>query len=178
MLFFVSMYILHIDVIIHYFTQTLPSLLSSWKGDYYNQSLSGFLTREVPNVLFRSIARIIMSLVLLAVTIVLYIKNKKKDQASYLLKIGIVLTLSVLLNSFSWQHHFVFLIPAYYFVFFYILKKVRNKRNYMIMLLISYILVGINFAHPSDIPTLIQSHVFYGAFLLYVETLYILYRYA
>lgn len=57
-----------LPIFINYYTHILPSLLSSWKGDYYNQALSGFLMRSVPDQTTRSYLRIILTMIFLIIT--------------------------------------------------------------------------------------------------------------
>jgi uncharacterized membrane protein len=143
----------------------LPTLLSSWKLDYYNQALSGVIGRSFGTVEFSIILRYILTVILFSITFIAVFKNKKKDFPSISLRFGTLITASLLINTFSWQHHFVWLIIPFYATFFYI-RKFKVGKKYIAALLISYFLISINFAHPEMLPLLLRSHVFFGAFLL------------
>lgn len=163
------------ELTLHFIFETIPSLLTSWKLDYYNQALSGFIGRSFG---IETFAIILKTSVSLFVTIVaLYIITKNEDDSFSMagLKFGTLITLSLILNNFSWQHHFVWMIIPFYATFYY-LKKIRAKRLYLVIVGISFLLISFNFKHPEGIPVLIQSHVLYGALLLLVLNLYFLHK--
>lgn len=144
------------------FLNIFPSLLNSWKLDYYNQAISGLIGRSFGVGKLSSSLKILISVILTSITfIVLFFKKTK----SYPLIFGILITLNLIINTFSWQHHFVFLIIPFFACFFAI-KKLKVKKYYFTGLIFSYFLVSINFRNPDVLPTILLSHVLFGSLLL------------
>lgn len=158
----------------YYIAKIAPDfLLSSWKLDYYNQSLAGLVGRSLGMGSVSAIVKNVISIGFIFWSFFVIYKNKKKDVLSTMLSIGIVMTLSILFNTFSWQHHFVWLIVPFYSTIFY-LKKIKAKNNYYLLIIISYVLVSINFPNPNILLVILQSHVFYGGLILLLLDLYLL----
>lgn len=151
--------------IISYFIQKIvPTLINSWKGDYYNQSLTGVLVRfGIYNN--RELIRNLLVLTITLPTLWIALLNKSKDKFVVNLIIGTLLTLNLLVNSFSWQHHFVWLLPSFLATYFY-LKKINAKNYFYYLLFLCYLLVSINLKYPLNFASFIQSHVFFGSLLL------------
>ena len=163
-------------VSIHFVEQTLPVLTSSLKTDYYNQALSGFLLRTFSlSSLEYNIVRIFVSILMIICT-VWVIAKKQFDKKFQLLEVSTFITLSLLLNTFSWQHHFVLLLLPLGVTYF-LLKKLQVSWGYFLILICSYLLVAMNAKSPQDLPVIFQSHVFWGALLLWVFDLYLLYKF-
>ncbi len=153
--------------------EILPTFFMSWKLDYYNQALSGFIGRELGVSQISTNLRLISTLAILAISYFAVFRNKGKDVLSFALKFGLLITTSLMINTFSWQHHFVWLVIPYYVITVYLRKNKRGKLFY-IFLFISYILVSINFPNPNLIPEIFRSHVFFGTLLLWLVNLYLL----
>jgi len=163
-----------IQITQYYFERIIPDfLLSSWKLDYYNQSFAGVIGRSFGTEYYSSMFKNIVSLVACGACLSVIYKNKKKDILTTMLSIGVIMTISILFNTFSWQHHFVWLIVPFYATIFY-LKKIKAKNNYYLLIAISYLLVSINFPNPNILPIFFQSHVFYGGIILLFVDLYLL----
>lgn len=161
------------DYILHFFFVTIPSLSSSWKLDYYNQALSGFIGRGLGVGELANIIKIVLGLIITFITLYLIGKNEKEGIFPDSLKFGILITLSLIVNNFSWQHHFVWLIIPFYITFIY-LKNINAKLFPYFILGISYILVSINFKDPQILPIFLQSHVLFGALILLMLNLFLL----
>lgn len=159
--------------IISYFLMTvLPTLLESWKAYYYNQSLSAFLIRELNNLELASMLRSAVSAILIISSFFLVWKFKNDDKSG-ILSISLLITLSLIVNTFSWQHHFVWLlIPL--FITFHFIKSNHLGTQYYFALGVSYLLMAANMKDPSSFPIFFQSHVLYGALLLYTLNVYLL----
>jgi len=152
------------EMITYFIQKIAPTLIDSWKGDYYNQSLTGVLVRfgiRNNRELIRNALELIIAVPILWITLL----NKSKDKFVINLTIGILLTLNLLINSFSWQHHFIWLLPSFFATFFY-LKRIKARNYLYYLLLLCYLLVSINLKYPLNFPILIQSHVFFGSLLL------------
>lgn len=158
-----------------YFLHTsLPALANSWKGDYYNQAFSGWLMRDVASPMLRDVLRLLFAGLLPTVTFFLVWKGGH-DRRSTLLGVSAVLTLGLMVNSFSWQHHYVWLLVPLLATFAVIRQDHLSWRYYLVLGL-SYILMAINLANPNMVAVPLQSHVLYGALLLYGLDLVLLTR--
>lgn len=155
------------EINIYYIQKIAPTLMDSWKGDYYSQSLSGLLTREISDLRERQILKNIISAGMLGLTFILLVLNKDVKRDELILKISTLINLNVLINGFSWQHHFVWMIIPLVSTFFYI----KNKKlgiSYFVILLASYILISFNFKDTNGINSVLLSHVFYGGVILWI----------
>jgi hypothetical protein len=159
----------------NYYWQHLFSVFSSAPVDYYNQALSGFLARQLDNLHLIGLLRIIISVFFIAFSFWIIIKKAKKDYSGKTLGFGLLITLNVFINGYAWQHHFVWLILPFLIVFFY-LKSKKLGLKYYSSLAISYLLVSGNFKNPSLLPIVFQSHVFFGAILLWLMIIDLLIR--
>jgi len=161
----------------YYIFKILPNfVLSSWKLEYYNQSLSGAVGRSFGTGAFSGILKTIIALVCIVGSFIVIIRNKQKDRLTFMMKIGILISLSLLFNTFSWQHHFVWMIIPFYASIFYLrsLKSLKSKFRIYLLISAAYILVSINFPNPNILPVILQSHVFYGGLLLLIIDLHLL----
>lgn len=166
-----SFLILRPEVNLFFINKILPEVFSGWKTDYYNQSLSGFLARTIETNQ-REIIRLIVSGILLLTALVIILKyNTMKNLDSMM--IGILITVSLLINNFSWQHHFAWLIFPFFATFFFI-KQNKLSSKYYAILFLSYILVAANLKNPENIHVVFRSHVFYGALALFFMDIYMI----
>jgi len=163
--------IINPNINIYYYKNVLPTLLDGWKTDYYNQSLSGFLGREMTNGSLREYTRIVVSIFLVIVSFFVIIKNKNKKATN--LELSLLIIVSLLVNNFSWQHHFVWLVFPFITIFLFLKNKKLNWYYYF-PLGLSFFLVGFNLKNPNILPVIFISHVFYGAVILWGFNLYLL----
>ena len=161
------------DINIYFYKNVLPTLLSGWKTDYYNQSLSGFLGRQISNGFARELSRIFISLILVAVSYLIILKNNSQRTTIVNLSFSLLITLTLLINNFSWQHHFVWLIFPFITIFYFIKNK-KLSWYYYFILGVSFFLVGFNLRNPNIFPVIFASHVFYGILILWGLNLYLL----
>jgi len=154
---------------VSYFREVLPQLLlKQHNAYYYNQALSGFVSRLNIASNISQIVQSVISLMLFLMTLFAILANKKESKTS--LEFSLVLILNLLLNGFSWQHHFVWLLIPFLIIFFAIKRNI--KLNFL--LLLSFSLVSVNIAQPRLFSPLLQSHVFYGTLLLFGLNVYLL----
>lgn len=165
-------------ITIYFLQHVLPSVSMQAPGDYYNQALSGFLQRDFRQLtpVQLNVLRLSISVLLLIVTLVVIILRKLKTQTTSNLEISLFIILSLILNAFSWQHHFVLLLIPLLITYFTI-KQNKLKWYYYVAIAICYVLVAVNAKNPAMLPTLLQSHVLYGAVGLWFLDLSILLRY-
>lgn len=164
-LYIASLFIIKSEIINSYITQVLPSLLGNSPGGiYYNQSLTSFFSRlDIP-------AFFLLPIRLFFIFTSFYMILKKKHDLIF--SFAVITTLILIVNSFSWQHHFVLLLIPFY----YLITSRINKWN-ILFLSLSYILVSFNINNPEQIKSLwlsilVLSHVFFGTLILWFLLLY------
>lgn len=172
----ITVIIVPLPTMLYYSQKLLPSFFSSWKGDYYNQALTGLLMRNITDPGLRESLRVIIPFILLSINFFAIVKNRTKTKQRENLEIASLVILNVLINNFSWQHHYVFLILPFLIIIF-TLRKFRTYKFFYIPLVLSYVLISINFKDPKILPLLLQSHVFFGGLMLWIISIYILYKY-
>lgn len=168
-----SLYFVPFEIQYMFFSSILPELLGSWKGDYYNQSITGVLMRSTSDESLRQMLRLLIPLLFMVVTFAIILWKRQKSTIRINLEISLLLIVSILINNFSWQHHFIQLLLPF-FILAYSIKIVFKNQFLYIYLAVSYALIAINLVNPNTVPTILQSHVFFGGFLLYVVNYYLL----
>lgn len=159
---------------IYFFTKTFPGLLDSNSSTYYyNQALSGFLAREIHDPSLRSVSKIVISFIVLISSFFVFYKNKNPKMEYILFEIGIIVNISVLLNSFSWQHHYIWLLIPLIMTTIFIKEHKLSYWNYVILAVV-FLLTSYNINNPRNVPLIFQSHAFYGGIVLLLFDLYIL----
>ena len=128
---------------------------------YYNQGLTGVLARAH---VFTLPLYALVSLGIVCAT-AFGQKSKRRSIADTL---WLFMPVLLLIEPIAWQHHFVFLIPAYMLLWAKLRPGVLRW-----MLAISYGLVGWNFAHPQILATipfgwLILSHGAIGTAIVWI----------
>lgn len=149
----------------HYFFSVTPCLFTaSGRGIYYNQGVMGFIARLTNNLFLRTFITDLLNIGL--ISLLSYVTVKRKIETNLLF--SLFLTTLVLIDTLSWQHHFVFLIFPFIFAGSVLWKQ---KRIVLLMLLfIAYVLVSWNIKNSEQFfyfpQILLLSHVFYGTVLL------------
>lgn len=137
---------------------------------YYNQGFVGFVSRLTPNIFLRGISETILAILSLACLV--YFLPK----ASFTEKLSLVLTILLIADPLSWQHHFVFLLFPF-FLIFYSLQKLDKISLYMLYA-VSVVLISWNFKTPQLLTyfpaSLLLSTQLYGAVILLFLELYML----
>ncbi len=172
-LYILSYFYVGNSIAAYFLHSVMPSLIGSQVDAYYNQSLMAFLNRSISDVV---VARIIGSAIgmgLLIMSSVVILKYKKPNTLSKILCMSNLITLNIILNSIAWQHHYIWLIIPFLATLFY-LKDKKMSAKYYFFLILSFLLVSANLRNPSGLATILQSHVFYGAILLYFLQLHLL----
>lgn len=135
------------------------------KEIYYNQGVISFVFREIANQQWRLPLSYLGIVGIFGLGMFAMIKSKQ-----YLYQISILLTTLPLLDTLSWQHHFIVLI----FPFFYAAHGFIQKGKWYSFgfLCLAYFLVSSNFAHPEIFgyfpANLLLSNTFYGGLLLFI----------
>lgn len=160
----------------YYFLHVLPQLFHMQGREiYYNQGITGFIARLTPHIQLRTVLSLTLECILLiSVVWISLIKNVSKN-----VHFSLFLTALVLFDGLSWQHHFVFLLFPF-IVTFFLIQKEKQFAFYSVLLGTSIVLVGTNIKQPnyfSTYPTtLLLSHVFYGAVILFFLLLFLIFR--
>src|SRR3989344_7893943 len=145
-----------LDLYTYYFTQVVPLLLNfSGREIYYNQGIAGFVSRLITDINVREIVTGAISLILVGLNLYLIGKSRKTNLVFSITSITLLL-----IDSLSWQHHFVWMI----FPFLCLWKEIKNHTIKRAILLTGYALISIN------VPALnfAQSHVFWGTLFIYL----------
>lgn len=158
----ISVFLFGFNFYIYYFNQVIPPLLSfSGREIYYNQGLSGFVARLVANTTLRLISTLVISLIFVGGLVYRLFREKNEN-----IQFALFLTTLTLIDTLSWQHHFVFLI----FPFIVLALQVIKRKRGFLLLLLSYFLISSNIKNPlvfSNFPlNLLLSHVFFGTVIL------------
>jgi hypothetical protein len=159
---------------LYFYQHFLPTLLTGWKTDYYNQAITGFIGRSFPPNLFSQLLVDLLSASIILISCLVIFKARKNKELVNM-GFGLLITLNLIVNNFSWQHHFVFLIFPFLATLFYI-HKLKNNWKLLFTLFISYALVSLNLANPHEVPVLLQSHVLYGAIMLWAIEAYLIWK--
>ncbi len=158
---------------ITYLKETVPPLLVYHGREiYYNQGVGGAMARVFPLDLARVIT-MATTIILLLGTLIL-VRRKQLIPAEAMALFSPVL---LLVEPLSWQHHYVFLLPT----FFWLWMKIKNDRRTVTLFIISYLLIAWNIRQPvalsGTLPgNILLSHVFAGNIILYCLSLYALAR--
>jgi hypothetical protein len=155
-----------------FFTNTIPSILQTGGGTYYyDQSFFAFFSRTLHNQISIQFVRTISAVILIATYVILWLYRRFKSNS--LLGISSLTILNIILNGYAEQHHFVWLIIPLLVTFFYIRNRRLGNCLYAILGL-SYLLMAVNLKNPEIFPVPLQSHVLYGAVLLYGLLIYLI----
>ena len=153
------------------FLSNSPLLNYSGREIYYNQGFMGFVSRITPDIPLRSLTNNIFSVLVLAVISAFSLMRK-----NYFLTFSLFVVSLVLLDSLSWQHHFVWLIFPFVLLSAYAAKLKSAAIGGLIGL--AYLLVSWNFKNPSlylSFPKILfLSNQFYGAAILWGINVYLL----
>ncbi|MCL5439018.1 MAG: DUF2029 domain-containing protein, partial [Patescibacteria group bacterium] len=149
------------ELVIYYFRGIfIPLFINPYGGVYYNQSITGFMSRiNAPDFLI-----IIFRMIIFIYSIYFIFKNKN----NLLLSFSVLLVSVLMINNFTWQHHLIFLLIPYYF-----LVSGRQSTFISCFLVISYFLVAVNIKNPSVYQytlygNLLLSHGFFGVLILWI----------
>jgi len=149
----------------YYLKEVVPPLFNlSGREIYYNQGVMGFISRLTNDLNERKYISLIISLFLTLFASWFALYKKGKD-----LQFSLFITTLLLIDTLSWQHHFVLLI----FPFILVANFATRKKFlfYLILIVTSYLLVSWNFSDPSPYygfpKSLLLSNTFYGALMLF-----------
>ena len=139
----------------HYLNAELPRLMEfTGREIYYNQGLEAFVSRHGLGFDIATIAKIIFLVIAIVV-----VRKRTLEEA-----VLVWLSLILLLLPLSWQHHFVFLIPAFIYLWD------RKKRK--MLLWVALFIIGSNIAERRSgsiaFAPLVLSHVFLGNLLVFL----------
>jgi len=158
----------------YYLKEIVPPLLNlSGREIYYNQGVMGFVSRLSGSLNLRKNLATGISGILVSIATLLTVKKKNPN----LLFSLFIITL-LLIDSLSWQHHFVWLI----FPFINLTNDVLKRENihYLLLIGFAYLLVSWNFKNPSSFSTLPQSlilsNTFYGTLILFLINISLILR--
>lgn len=157
-----------------YFLSSLSHFATQKSGVYYNQSLSGFIARTLPDSDLSYALQLILLLgILLILLVTLFLRRKNKKQQQLLFSFCV--TANLLVNAVTWQHHLVWSIIPLILTFAYLRAVPFPRRVYLYSILaVCYLLICLNIKNPEAFPIILRSHAFYGVTLLYSLQCYLL----
>ena len=167
-------FIVNPQINLYFYKNIFPSFLSGWKTEYYNQSLTGFIGRSFSQGLFRELLKDTLSLLFILASFLAIVKSLKIHKLQNM-QLGLLVTLNLIVSNFSWQHHFVFLIFPFLTTFFYV-RKMKKNLKVLFTIFISYLLISFNLTNSNSVWVLFQSHVFYGAVLLWALQIFLIWK--
>jgi len=155
-----------LETTINYFQTKLPELLWTTNlGFYYDQSMLAFLSRLGLEGTIWRMANLL--LLVSGIVFLLFKFQKTKNPAADLRFFSLLLLLITITNSFAWQHHLVFLFPAFLSASFYLIEK--KEPLFGVILALAALLVGFHFRDLEYFlltNPLIGSHGLIGSFIL------------
>lgn len=145
------------------FVHSIIIMSSNYSTYYYNQSLAAFIGRVILDPTYARVFTNLLTMIFWLVTIKLHFKTKKLPNSLFVL----YLTTITLTSPLSWQHHLVFTIP----VFIYLFNLLPKKRSLLSLLsvTVAFLLININLKNPTIFlpQNLVYSHAFFGLALLW-----------
>lgn len=135
---------------------------------YFNQGFMGFISRFTRNLNLRGFLDLAM--ILLSITFLTFVKQKRENEN---LIFSLFITTLLIIDSISWQHHFVWLMFPFITIYYYI----SNTKSAVLWALfgLSYFLVSWNFKNPGIVPVILLSNQFFGALILSIVIIYFLF---
>ena len=157
------------NLLMDWIRQTLVYIPLAGRGVYYNQGFAGFISRLTQNTALVKTSAILFLISILSAVIVAARKTKNTNLDFSLFTISLLLV-----DTLSWQHHFVWLI----FPFVVLAHEVIKKKNTLLsgLIVIAYLLVSWNFKNPDIVPAIFLSTQFYGAMILWVINIYFIFK--
>ena len=173
-LFYLVSFLIDPKINIYFYKNILPTFLSGWKTDYYNQSLSGFIGRSISEDYIRGLIRYFLSAIFILISFFVIFKSPLNTKLANM-HLGLLVSLNLIISNFSWQHHFAFMVFPFIATMFYI-QKMKNKTKLLVLLFIAYVLISFNLKDPNAVPILLRSHVFYGAVLMWILQAFLIWK--
>ncbi len=73
-----TMLALPLSNLLYYLQNIFPGILSTWKGDYYNQAFTGLLARNIADPDSRESLRMIIPLIFLSINFIVFLKKRHR----------------------------------------------------------------------------------------------------
>lgn len=150
------------------FNEVVPLMVFKGRDIYYNQSFAGFFSRILAIPIAEQITKITTVVVLGGLGIRKILDRLQKRKQTLVQLALLFLPIVVLVEPLAWQHHFVFILPVYIWLWYKPLLK--SERSCLIL---SYVLVALNIKQPNIFMDFLShmfilSHVFWGTALLFL----------
>lgn len=153
---------------IYYFRVFFNAFSSGGKAVYYNQSLMAFLSRSFVTESAARVGMYLGSLILVLLTV------WRGRKISFPRLLAALFSLMLMVNPLSWQHHFVFAVPALIILLTQSTLSRKNLASWA-TLVVSYLLLSWNFRKPGGVPgefSWLLSNQFLGVLLLWLIALF------
>ncbi len=160
---------LNLGTWVSWFNTGILPLVASLAGRevYYNQGVLGFISRIFTSLDVRKYLSEFVSILLVALAS-FYVLRKR----SGVLTLSLFIITLLIIDTTSWQHHFVWLIFPFIVLFSYLVKL--KKVVFLGLICLAYLLVSWNFKNPLYFPPIILSNQFYGTIILWAINIYLL----
>jgi len=173
-LFLLSGLFFGLNLISDYFLKVVPKTFGpAGKEIYYNQAISGFVSRIIFDFSLQSLLTNLLALAIVAFTSFALVRRNKVTDLDY----ALVITTFLLISPFSWQHHFVWLLFPFLAALVWLQQR-KKTLGWKLLLALAYFLVAINIKQPDLLLGIIfgkilLSHVFLGGLLLWLILVYL-----
>lgn len=156
-----------------YAQETLPALLVfQGREIYYNQSLGAALARVLPDSTAAALTLVGTAAFYLGALGIVWRKKLKLPEM-----LAVSLPVFLFIEPLAWQHHFVFLLP----VFLWLWRATHKQKWPLVFMGASYLLISLNIKQPHLLSAtlwgnLVLSHVFWGNAVIFLLVAYVLAR--
>lgn len=157
------------DLVVYFWHSVVPTISMVGNYVYYNQALTGLLARSG---VVDHVAQFLNYLLLLILLTCSYRATpiKRMDGASEMCSYGLFVVSMILGSGLAWQHYFVWTLILFVGLYTKLWQRHQSQRLYFLLLLLAYVLISINIADPSSVPShfnLMLSHMTLGSLLLW-----------
>jgi hypothetical protein len=158
----------------YYLQHMLPELMAiRQRGVYYNQGFAGFVVRTFGENQTSMLLYNVAGAITVIAAVIATIKSKVTIE-----KFGLWLSAIPLIDTLSWQHHFILLMLPYAYLASYAWQK--KNRVVLGILSVSFVLTATNIAQPQLLTgfpqNMLLSHTFFGGVILFALYLGVVYR--
>ncbi len=138
--------------------------LSDYAGRevYYNQGITGFVARLTEQSSIRQVISSVALILGIGLTASASVFSRSLPRQA-----AIAITVLLIVDPLSWQHHFMWLIVP-----FLLAAHASRSSRERFFIALSYLLVAVNIADPQQVWILARSHGLYGAGILLGVLLY------
>lgn len=161
-----------------YWMNIFPSIPTVGNASYYNQALTGWLSRAfVPDLIAKTINFLVFGCLLIVSFFITQTTRKKPEIELSEFSLFIIATL--IGAGLAWQHHLVVTLIPFTALWFTICQKgMKRSWPWTLAIMLSYCLIALNVKNPlilsGESLSFLLSHALYGVLLLYCLLIFFL----